>query len=127
MLSPGQTQVVDNNSTQRKKKFVVGKNYLPVRCLLRMKSIVFLMATLTVVAMVQGSCWSDWSRCTSWSSAGNNILWQDCTKRCICRGYAGGRCVLVPTTCSLLPKVTKVGQCQCRGRYNGKKPSWCGF
>ncbi|CAG7728975.1 unnamed protein product [Allacma fusca] len=99
----------------------------PIHRSLRMKSIVFLMATLTVVAMVQGSCWSDWSRCTSWSSAGNNILWQDCTKRCICKGYAGGRCVLVPNTCPQMKPGTKVGQCQCSGRHNGKKPSWCGF
>ena len=70
-----------------------------------------------------GQCWDTWSRCTRWSHFASGIAWQKCPQRCVCLGHATGRCVMTPSSC---PLSNKAWQCQCSGRRNGPKPSWCG-
>lgn len=63
----------------------------------------------------QGTCFDDWSRCTTWSSGFTGYLWQSCQDRCVCLGREGGSCATVPNTCSWLPEGSTIEQCQCYG------------
>jgi hypothetical protein len=92
-----------------------------------MKAVIIFLFAFATFSAVSSSCWTDWSRCSQWSSGFGGILWQKCSQRCVCLGFANGVCRDVKNTCSLLPTSTTVGQCRCSGVRTGSKPRWCGF
>uniref|UniRef100_A0AC35FKA1 Theromacin n=1 Tax=Panagrolaimus sp. PS1159 TaxID=55785 RepID=A0AC35FKA1_9BILA len=75
--------------------------------------IAFIFVPKESIANPITDCWNQWSRCSTWSSGANGILWDDCQNHCKCLGYAnGGICVEVPSICFLFKKAL---QCQCQG------------
>ena len=75
--------------------------------------ILVILATFCYVDVdfAEASCWSDWSRCSKWSSAGTGPVWDDCPTRCKSKGFSSGNCREVPSTCWFISG--KVGQCKC--------------
>jgi len=83
-----------------------------------MKGLVLIaFVCLMITTQLEASCWSDWSRCSGWSSWGNNRVWPDCDTRCRENpNNGGGRCAEVRNTCSWMDDDTMVLQCQCYER-----------
>ncbi|CAG2183162.1 unnamed protein product [Oppiella nova] len=86
------------------------------------------IVALVAVTNVWAGCWSDWSRCTGWSSVAGGVAWQECNTRCKCQGYSSGTCEDVANSCWFLNKKTKVSRCVCHGRKVIRNvPKSCGF
>jgi hypothetical protein len=78
----------------------------------KMKKI-FLTLLFLLNLKLDGTCYSDWSRCSEWSQVFTGYLWLSCNDRCQELGHRWGQCETRVNSCWFLPRDEMVYACIC--------------